>query len=439
MLCSKCNKRPAVVFVSNSADGQSKGYCLTCAKELGIKPVEDLINKMGITDDDLEAVQDQMTSIMDNLGENGDLQSMVESMGIDPEALQGELVNLNDDNNDDDEDGDKDFTPGGAPTFPAFFNSMFSGNNPNSNGDNSDNKKKDKKDKSKKNRKFINLYCEDLTKKAKNGLVDRVIGRDKEIERIIQILSRRTKLILLVCYIVLIFCTFNFYALGVTIALAIAFMLLSRVPVKQYLKSMKMMIVIIIITSVFNLFYGGGKTYLTIGPLSITEGGINNSIFIVTRIVCLLIASASLTFTTSPTDLTAGIEMLMKPLKVLHVKTHEIAMMMSIALRFVPTLLEETDKIMLAQKSRGANMDEGNIIKRAKALIPVFIPLFVSAFRRAFDLAMAMECRCYNGGNGRTKLNTLKLSKRDYFSYITFLLLIGVIVVCNIFLGSVVR
>lgn len=268
---------------------------------------------------------------------------------------------------------------------------------------------------------------------------DVVFGQYIPGKSIVHKLDPRTKLILLVCYIVLIFCTFNFYALGVTIALAIAFMLLSRVPVKQYLKSMKMMIVIIIITSVFNLFYGGGKTYLTIGPLSITEGGINNSIFIVTRIVCLLIASASLTFTTSPTDLTASIEMLMKPLKVLHVKTHEIAMMMSIALRFVPTLLEETDKIMLAQKSRGANMDEGNIIKRAKALIPVFIPLFVSAFRRAFDLAMAMECRCYNGGNGRTKLNTLKLSKRDYFSYITFLLLIGVIVVCNIFLGSVVR
>ena len=227
---------------------------------------------------------------------------------------------------------------------------------------------------------------------------DVVFGQYIPGKSIVHKLDPRTKLILLVCYIVLIFCTFNFYALGVTIALAIAFMLLSS-----------------------------------------TEGGINNSIFIVTRIVCLLIASASLTFTTSPTDLTAGIEMLMKPLKVLHVKTHEIAMMMSIALRFVPTLLEETDKIMLAQKSRGANMDEGNIIKRAKALIPVFIPLFVSAFRRAFDLAMAMECRCYNGGNGRTKLNSLKLSKRDYFSYITFLLLIGVIVVCNIFLGSVVR
>ena len=162
---------------------------------------------------------------------------------------------------------------------------------------------------------------------------DVVFGQYIPGKSIVHKLDPRTKLILLVCYIVLIFCTFNFYALGVTIALAIAFMLLSRVPVKQYLKSMKMMIVIIIITSVFNLFYGGGKTYLTIGPLSITEGGINNSIFIVTRIVCLLIASASLTFTTSPTDLTAGIEMLMKPLKVLHVKTHEIAMMMSIALR----------------------------------------------------------------------------------------------------------
>lgn len=192
MLCSKCNKRPAVVFVSNSADGQSKGYCLSCAKALGIKPVEDLINKMGITDDDLEAVQDQMSSIMDNLGENGDLQSMVESMGIDPEALQGELVNLGDEN--DGEDGDKDFTPGGAPTFPAFFNSMFSSNTPNNNSDNSNDKtKKSKKEKPQKNRKFINLYCEDLTRKAKNGLVDRVIGRDKEIERIIQILSRRTK------------------------------------------------------------------------------------------------------------------------------------------------------------------------------------------------------------------------------------------------------
>ena len=268
---------------------------------------------------------------------------------------------------------------------------------------------------------------------------DVVFGQYIPGDSVIHKMDARVKLVLLIVYIVLIFCTSNFYALSVPVLLAILFMILSRVPIKQYLKSMKMMIFVIIITSIFNLFYGGGKVYFTLGPLSVTEGGINNSIIIVSRIICLLIVSASLTFTTSPTDLTDAIERLMKPLKVFHIKVHEIAMMMSIALRFVPTLLEETDKIMMAQKSRGANLDDGGFIQRAKALIPVFIPLFVSAFRRAFDLAMAMECRCYNGGNGRTKLNSLKLSKRDYFSYITFLLLIGVIVVCNIFLGSVVR
>lgn len=189
MICSRCNKRPAVVFVSANGSNESKGYCLTCAKELGIKPVEDLMNKMGISDDDLEAVQDQMTSIMDSLGENsGDLQSMVESLGIDPESIQAELVN---DENDED---DKDFTPGGAPTFPAFFNNIFNGNSASKNNDTTPERgKKNKKDKSQKNRKFIGAYCEDLTRKAKDGLVDRVIGRDKEIERIIQILCRRTK------------------------------------------------------------------------------------------------------------------------------------------------------------------------------------------------------------------------------------------------------
>lgn len=190
MLCSRCNKRPAVVFVSTGADAQSKGYCLTCAKELGIKPVEDLINKMGITDDDLETVQEQMTSIMDNLGESGDIQSMVESLGIDPNAIQAELINT-----DGDDSKDGDFTPGGAPTFPAFFNNIFNGNSAsrdNSKGG-SEGSKKSKKDKPQKNRKFINLYCENLTQKAKDGRVDRVIGRDKEIERVIQILSRRSK------------------------------------------------------------------------------------------------------------------------------------------------------------------------------------------------------------------------------------------------------
>ncbi|MDD6644738.1 MAG: ATP-dependent Clp protease ATP-binding subunit [Oscillospiraceae bacterium] len=190
MLCSKCNKRPAVVFVSSSTDGNPKGYCLTCAKELGIKPVEDLINKMGITDDDLEAVQDQMTSIMDNIGEGGDIQSMVESLGIDPDTINGELVES------DDEDEDKDFTPGGAPTFPAFFNNIFNGNSAskgNTEQSGSEKVKNNRKDKPNKKKKFLGLYCEDLTRKAQEGRVDRVIGRDKEIERVIQILSRRSK------------------------------------------------------------------------------------------------------------------------------------------------------------------------------------------------------------------------------------------------------
>ena len=189
MLCSRCNKRPAVVFVSANGSSESKGYCLTCAKELGIKPVEDLMNKMGISDDDLEAVQEQMTSIMGSLGENGgDLQSMVESLGIDPESIQAELIS------DENDENDKDFTPGGAPTFPAFFNNIFNGNSASKNNDTTPEKgKKNKKDKPQKNRKFIGAYCENLTQKAKDGLVDRVIGRDKEIERVIQILCRRTK------------------------------------------------------------------------------------------------------------------------------------------------------------------------------------------------------------------------------------------------------
>ena len=252
-------------------------------------------------------------------------------------------------------------------------------------------------------------------------------------------MDARVKIVLIIAFIVLVFVGQNYPALGIVVVSVLGVMSFSSWGVKLYFKSLRMIIFVVILTAGLNLFYGRGEPLWQFGFMTITEAGITNAVFIALRIISLIFISSVLTFTTSPTDLTDALERLMKPLKVLHISVHEIAMMMSIALRFVPTLLEETDKIMLAQKSRGANMDEGNIIKRAKALIPIFIPLFVSAFRRAFDLAMAMECRCYNGGNGRTKLNTLKLSKRDYFSYTTFLLLIGVIVVCNIFLGSVVR
>jgi energy-coupling factor transport system permease protein len=256
---------------------------------------------------------------------------------------------------------------------------------------------------------------------------------------IVHRLDPRSKLLFLIAYIVLIFCTFNYYALAIPLVLAVAIMLLSKVPVKQYLKSMKMILIVVILTSILNLFYGGGRVLLSLGPLSITEGGINNSVVIVTRILCLIIASAGLTFTTSPNDLTYGIERLMSPLKVFHIKVHEIAMMMTIALRFVPTLLEETDKIMLAQKSRGADMESGGIVQRAKALIPVLIPLFVSAFRRAFDLAMAMECRCYNGGEGRTRMKVLHFHTRDIAGFVFFGFVIAGIVLCDVFLPHIVR
>ena len=156
------------------------------------------------------------------------------------------------------------------------------------------------------------------------------------------------------------------------------------------------------------------------------------------RIICLILASSCLTFTTSPTELTDAMERLMKPLTAIHFPVHEIAMMMSLALRFVPTLLEETDKIMQAQKARGADLESGGFFKRVKALIPILIPLFVSAFRRAYDIATAMECRCYRGGSGRTRMKILRMSARDIISMITTAALIGGVIVCSIFLTSVI-
>ena len=186
MLCTRCGKRPAVVFVSNnnSKDAPTAGYCLTCAKELGIKPVEDLISKMGISDEDLENVQDQMNTLMNSMGD-GDMSQLMEQLGADNLAEQ-----MGDFSKDGDGSEDDDFSHG-APAFPAFFNSMFGGQN--NNATNQDNNKKGKKEKKEKNRKHINLYCEDLTRKARDGKIDRIVGRDSEIERVIQILSRRTK------------------------------------------------------------------------------------------------------------------------------------------------------------------------------------------------------------------------------------------------------
>ena len=263
---------------------------------------------------------------------------------------------------------------------------------------------------------------------------DIAIGQYYPSNGVLHKLDPRVKVMTLVGFIVLIFCTFNFYALGVVAASVVATVLLSKVPVRLYLKSMKAIIIVILITALLNLFYGTGEPLAQWWIFKITYDGIENAAFVAVRIIALVMVSSALTFTTSPTDLTDALERLMKPLGVLGIKTHEIAMMMTIALRFVPTLLEETDKIMSAQKARGADMESGNLIRRIKALVPVLIPLFVSAFRRAYDLAMAMECRCYQGGKGRTRMKQLRTSKRDYIAILICLTVLAGFILCNIFL-----
>ena len=263
---------------------------------------------------------------------------------------------------------------------------------------------------------------------------DITIGQYYPSNGILHRLDPRVKVLMLIGFIVLIFCTFNFFALGVVAVAVVATVIMSKVPAKLYLKSMKAIIIVILITSLLNLFYASGEVLAQWWIFKITYAGIRNAIFVAVRIISLVIISSALTFTTSPTDLTDALERLMKPLGVFKIKTHEIAMMMTIALRFVPTLLEETDKIMSAQKARGADMESGNLIHRIKALVPVLIPLFVSAFRRAYDLAMAMECRCYQGGKGRTRMKQLRTSKRDYVAVLVFFTVIAGVVLCNIFL-----
>ncbi len=250
-------------------------------------------------------------------------------------------------------------------------------------------------------------------------------------------LDPRSKILLLISYLVIIFCTFNYVSLALVTVFTIFYIIISGVSMKTYIKSLKVILAIVIITSVLNLFYGTGEPLWQWGILSITLNGINRAVFVTIRIVCLILASSCLTFTTAPTDLTDAIERLMKPLNKIHFPVHEIAMMMTLALRFVPTLLEETDKIMQTQKARGADMEAGNIITRIKALIPILIPLFVSAFRRAYEIAMAMECRCYRGGSGRTRMKTLHMSGRDAAAFAAVALIICGVIVCNVVFTAV--
>ena len=266
---------------------------------------------------------------------------------------------------------------------------------------------------------------------------DIAFGQYYPAKSVLHRLDPRVKILSLTAFLVLVFCTSNFYSLALVASTVLAIVLMSAVPLRLYFKSLKMILFIVLITSLLNLFYGTGDPIYQFWIFKVTLSGIYNAIFVTVRIFCLILVSSALTFTTSPTDLTDALERLMKPLTIFKVKVHEIAMMMTIALRFVPLLLEETDKIMSAQKARGADMESGNLIARVKALIPVLIPLFVSAFRRAYELAVAMECRCYQGGQGRTRMKQLRLGARDYVSMGVILLVICGVVLCNVLLPSV--
>ena len=246
-------------------------------------------------------------------------------------------------------------------------------------------------------------------------LTDITIGQYFPGNSLLHKMDPRAKLILTFAYIVAVFVPRNWAGLSLAVAFLVMSVWLSHLPLKLIFKSLKPILPLIVFTSIINIFYvRDGLVLVDWWIIHITLQGVVTAVFIAVRILCLIAGSSLLTYTTSPTALTDALERLMKPLKFLHVNVHELAMMMTIALRFIPTLIEETDKIMSAQKARGADMESGGLMQRIKALIPILIPLFVSSFRRAYELAMAMECRCYRGGDGRTRLKVLRCTRQDY-------------------------
>ena len=242
-------------------------------------------------------------------------------------------------------------------------------------------------------------------------------------------LDPRTKLIVLVVYIVALFVAKSWVSYGVLLVFLLAAIRISTIPAKAILRGMKPLVMILVFTGVLNLFFTQeGPVLLDLGFTAITLGGLTRAFFMVARILMLITGTFLLTYTTSPISLTDGLESLMNPLKKLHVPVHELSMMMCIALRFIPTLIEETDKIMSAQKARGADFENGTLMERARALIPILVPLFIGAFRRADELATAMECRCYQGGEGRTKMKLLRYHREDFLCYGTVLLLLCAVI-----------
>ena len=243
-------------------------------------------------------------------------------------------------------------------------------------------------------------------------------------------LDPRTKLIALVVYIVALFMAVNWVSYALMAAFLLLCIKISTIPGKSFIRGMKPLMMILIFTGVLNLFFTTDGTVLVdFWFVTITTAGLQRAIFMVVRILLLICGTFLLTYTTSPISLTDGLEALMNPLKKIKVPVHELSMMMCIALRFIPTLIEETDKIMSAQKARGADFESGTLMEKAKAMIPILVPLFISAFRRADELATAMECRCYQGGEGRTKMKLLRYSRLDFRAFLVAAALLAAIVV----------
>lgn len=252
-------------------------------------------------------------------------------------------------------------------------------------------------------------------------------------------LDPRMKLVLTILYIALLFVANGLLPLMVGVLMVVFFYALSKLSPKLIFRCIKPILPIVIFTAVLNIFFVEGDPIFEWKFISVSGKGVLTAILMAVRIVCLIVGSSLLTYTTTPIALTDGLERLMKPLEKIKVPVHELSMMMTIALRFIPTLIDETGKIISAQKARGADLDSGNFIEKAKALVPILIPLFVSAFRRADELALAMECRCYRGGDGRTRLKQLSMSAKDWVALAIVLAGFAGVILLNIFGPEVAR
>lgn len=270
-------------------------------------------------------------------------------------------------------------------------------------------------------------------------LKDITLGQYYQTNSVLHRMDARVKLVATLCFIISLFIVENFIGYAIAALFLILVIRLSKVPFSFMIRGMKAIVFLLLIAVIFNLFLTPGEVLVSFWKLTITKEGVRLALLMAIRLCFLIIGSSVMTLTTTPNQLTDGLEKLLNPLKHIKVPVHEIAMMMSIALRFIPILMEETDKIMKAQIARGADFESGNLIKKAKSLVPLLVPLFISAFRRANDLAMAMEARCYQGGEGRTKMKPLIYHKRDYLAYAVVILYLVALVMVRLMVPMILN